>query len=53
MIQDQAITAVNGAVLPIAIDSICVHGDNQAAISLVKQIREALTKEGISITSQL
>lgn len=53
MIQDQAITAVNGDVLPTAIDSICVHGDNQAAISLVKQIREALTKEGISITSQL
>ncbi|CAK1223876.1 LamB/YcsF family protein [Fructobacillus tropaeoli] len=53
MIQDQAITAVNGDVLPTAIDSICVHGDNQAAISLVKRIREALTKEGISITSQL
>lgn len=43
------VTTYSGGELSLKIDSICVHGDNEHALSFVKIIRERLKKEGIEI----
>ncbi|WP_057876839.1 LamB/YcsF family protein [Liquorilactobacillus aquaticus] len=47
MIEDQAVVAINGEKVPLKTDSVCVHGDNQSALAIVKNLRAALEKEGI------
>ncbi|WP_427871140.1 LamB/YcsF family protein [Leucobacter luti] len=46
-----AVTAVDGSVLQIAPDSICLHGDNPAAIALARSIRDGLETAGVEIRS--
>ena len=40
----------NNNTIDIEADTICVHGDGAHALEFVSQIRERLTKEGISIS---
>ncbi len=49
MIEDGAITTVSGSRIPVSIDTICVHGDNPAAVALSRRIREALEASGIDM----
>lgn len=51
MIKDGTVTSINGNVIPIQADSICIHGDGPNAVEFAKQIRERLTAEGIEIVS--
>lgn len=51
MVQTQSVTAVTGETVPLKIDTICVHGDNQAALALVDQLRQTFTANGITIQS--
>ncbi len=49
MVKEQTVQTITGEVIPIKADSICVHGDNIHALEFVKDLRHALTKEGITI----
>lgn len=49
MVKEQAVQTTTGEILPIKADSICVHGDNNHALQFVKELRNALTIEGITI----
>ena len=49
MARDNKVVSINGKTIDIRADSICVHGDNEAAIELVKKIRASLAAEGISV----
>ncbi len=49
MVKEGCVEAITGKVIPIQADSICVHGDNPDAIGFVKEIRETLEAEGVSI----
>ncbi len=51
IVEDQAIISVNGKKLPVAIDTICVHGDNPAAVAMARQIRDGLEKAGVAVRS--
>lgn len=51
MVKDQQVTAKNGEKIAIQADTICVHGDGVNAFEFVTQIRERLSKEGISIST--
>ncbi|MDT3959397.1 5-oxoprolinase subunit PxpA [Staphylococcus kloosii] len=51
MVKDQQVTAKNGEKIAIQADTICVHGDGAHAFEFVSQIRERLSKEGISIST--
>ena len=42
-------TAIDGTEIPVACDSICVHGDNPSAVEFVKNIRAKLEAEGVTI----
>ena len=45
------IEAVDGSVLPLAAQSICVHGDSPDAVSMARCIRERLMAAGVDITA--
>lgn len=42
LVKDGTVTTASGNILPLQADTLCVHGDNPAAIAQVKQIRELL-----------
>lgn len=46
----EPITALSGEQISVATDSICVHGDNPAALALVKQIIAELNDRGIEVS---
>ena len=51
MVKEGCVEPIEGKIVPIKADSICVHGDNPDAIGFVKEIRERLQAEGIEVVS--
>ena len=49
MVTEGKVTAITGEEVSIQADSICVHGDNPSAVEFVKNIRAALTTQGVAI----
>jgi UPF0271 protein len=49
MIEKQMITAINGTEFAVKPESVCVHGDNPAAVKMASRIRQSLEAEGITI----
>ena len=48
-LQDGAITTVNGKRLPVAIDTICVHGDTPTAVAMARAVRTKLEAAGYAL----
>ena len=51
MVTEGVVETVTGKTIAIKADSICVHGDNPDAIGFVKDIRDALTQSGVTVTN--
>jgi UPF0271 protein len=49
MVEDGEITTVTGGKIKVQIDSICVHGDNPAAVDMARAVRDALTAKGVTV----
>jgi UPF0271 protein len=49
MARENRVVAIDGTVILMEVQTLCVHGDNPAAVSLVKSIREQLEKEGVDV----
>ncbi len=49
MVREGLVRAVDGTEISIAADSVCVHGDNPAAVAFARLIRAALEREGIGL----
>jgi UPF0271 protein len=49
MLDEQAITSQSGKKIPVRIDTICVHGDNPAAVAMARALRLELERAGVSI----
>lgn len=49
MIREGTVTAITGKDIPIAANSVCVHGDSEKALTFVKKLRAAFAAEGITI----
>jgi len=49
MVTEGTIASMDGTEIKVASDTICVHGDNPAAVRLIKQIRERLLSSGVAI----
>ena len=50
MVKEGVVTTADGTELPILAHSICVHGDNPAAVAFVEAIHAALVAEGIKVS---
>lgn len=42
LVRDNQFISINGKALPLTVDSLCVHGDNPAAIKVVKKLHQLL-----------
>lgn len=51
MITDGVVEAVDGSILDIDVDSVCVHGDSPAAVQMAKAVRELLVNEHVEIAA--
>jgi len=49
MVQSDAIIAESGAHIPARIDTICLHGDNAAALQIARTVRAGLETAGIAL----
>jgi UPF0271 protein len=46
---DGVVEAIDGTVIPLPADSVCVHGDSPGAVALAGRVRDVLTAEGVPI----
>ena len=51
MVKEGRVTCKDGSEIDMTADTICVHGDNPAALALVKNIRASLQAAGVEIVS--
>jgi 5-oxoprolinase (ATP-hydrolysing) subunit A len=51
MVEEQAVTSVSGKVLKTPIDTVCIHGDTPAAVSLAKAVRERLEQAKVKVAA--
>lgn len=51
MALEGAVRAVDGSVLTLRPQSLCVHGDTPGAVDLARRVRKALTDAGVSVRS--
>ena len=49
MVREGAIISNSGKRIPVAIDTVCVHGDNPAAVAMAGRVREKLEQAGIAV----
>ena len=49
MAKEGNVVAVDGSSIPLKVQTLCVHGDTPTAVDLVKNIRETLEAEGVSL----
>jgi UPF0271 protein len=53
MVTDSAVRTIDGSVLKIRAESICVHGDSPGAVAMATAVKSALVDAGVSIGSFL
>ena len=49
MVEEQRITTTSGKAMPVAIDSVCVHGDTPDSVAMARRIRAMLEGAGYSV----
>ncbi|MEK6597248.1 MAG: LamB/YcsF family protein, partial [Gemmatimonadota bacterium] len=49
MVLDGVVEAVDGSMIPISADSLCVHGDGPAAERILRQVRQRLIASGVEL----
>ncbi len=51
MVRAGAVQAIDGSVVPLRIDTLCVHGDTPGAAALAARLRKALEDAGIEVSA--
>jgi UPF0271 protein len=51
LVTDRTLVAVDGTVIKVEADSICVHGDSPGAVEMARAVHDALTGAGVPITA--
>ena len=50
---DGVIEAIDGRVIRIEVQSICVHGDSPGAVAIARAVRAGLETQGVTVASFL
>lgn len=53
MVEKKSVVSVTGEVVPLAVDSICVHGDNHSAMDLAIEIKKLLLENQVTVTNKI
>ncbi|MBB4846122.1 UPF0271 protein [Paucibacter oligotrophus] len=51
LVREGVVEAVDGSLIPLQADSICVHGDSPAAVAIASRVRSTLAQAGVQIRS--
>lgn len=51
MVNEGRITAIDGTDIPLAAQSICIHGDTPAAVAIARSLRKTLSARGVELKS--
>jgi len=51
LVREGVIEAVDGSMVRVEADSICVHGDSPGAVSIARALRQRFEAEGVQIAS--
>jgi antagonist of KipI len=51
LVRDGVVVSQRGCDLPLIADTLCLHGDGPAAVSLLRAVRAAFAQAGIHVTS--
>lgn len=49
MVTHREVEAIDGSVIPIEADSLCIHGDSPGAVAMAREVRAGLTAAGVKI----
>lgn len=49
MVTEGVVEAVDGTVVPVQADSVCLHGDNPHAVAFAEKLRAALSLNGVEV----
>ncbi|MER7006580.1 5-oxoprolinase subunit PxpA [Dactylosporangium sp. NPDC000555] len=49
MVVDGVVEAADGSVIPMHIESLCVHGDTPGAVEMARAVRAALAEAGVAL----
>lgn len=52
MVKEGTVTSTNGKKIPIAAETICIHGDGEHAVEFAKAINQALKENNIAIKAK-
>ena len=51
LVSEGVVEAIDGSLVRIQTDSICVHGDSPGAVAIARQVRERFEQAGVTLTS--
>lgn len=51
MVRSGEVTAVDGTIINVDVESVCVHGDSAGAVRIATAVRDALIEAGIDVTA--
>jgi len=51
MVEEGYVTSLSGKRVPVAADTLCLHGDQPGAVAFAKEIRKAFSDRGISLAA--
>ena len=51
MVKDRTVKSLQGDIVPITADTICVHGDGEHALAFSRRIKDTLIAEGVAISA--
>src|SRR5262245_57328971 len=49
MVRERAVVAIDGSLIPLQADTICLHGDTPGAAELARHVRQGLEAVGITV----
>ncbi|MDQ0589357.1 5-oxoprolinase subunit PxpA [Variovorax paradoxus] len=49
LVRDRRVTAIDGSIVPLNAQTVCLHGDGAHALAFARRIRDRLQQEGIAV----
>jgi UPF0271 protein len=49
MVTAGRVAAADGSMIPITVESVCVHGDSPGAVQIANAVRERLNADGVEL----
>ena len=51
MVESATVTAVDGSVVPVKVESVCVHGDSPGSVGIATAVRDRLRTGGVELAA--